>query len=400
MNVSAIISEYNPFHNGHAYHIKETRKHGATHVIAIMSGNFVQRGDLAIISKHERAKMALLSGVDLVVEIPVVWSIASAEFFASAAVKIADSLGCVNTLSFGCESAEIHLLKKAAEIICDNNIKLEILKELKNGVSFPKARENVVRQFTEERENSKLSDIFKSPNNILAIEYIKSLNNIKSNIKPIAIKRIGSSHDENHINSYLPSASYVRQLIYNNEDFSELVPRSVFKIINENIQEQKAPANIYSIQTAILAKLRKTKKEELKNICDVSEGLENRIFKSIRLSTSLEELYSLIKTKRYTLSRIRRIILFAFLGINREDVYSSPPYIRILGFNNRGKHLLKELKNNSKLPIITKKSDVNSLNKNAKKIFDLEQVSSDLYNLSTPHIQKCGLDISQKIVII
>ena len=399
MNVSAIISEYNPFHNGHAYHIKETRKHGATHVIALMSGNFVQRGDLAIISKHERAKMALLSGVDLVVEIPVVWSIASAEFFASAAVKIADSLGCVNTLSFGCESAEIHLLKKAAEIICDNNIKLEILKELKNGVSFPKARENVVRQFFG-GVNSRLSDIFRSPNNILAIEYIKSLNNIRSNIKPIAIKRIGSSHDENHINSHLPSASYVRQLIYNNEDFSELVPRPVFKIINENIQEQKAPANIYSIQTAILAKLRKTKKEELKNICDVSEGLENRIFKSIRLSTSLEELYSLIKTKRYTLSRIRRIILFAFLGINREDVYSSPPYIRILGFNNRGKHLLKELKNNSKLPIITKKSDVNSLNKNAKKIFDLEQVSSDLYNLSTPHIQKCGLDISQKIVII
>lgn len=396
MNVSAIISEYNPFHNGHAYHIEETRKHGATHVIAIMSGNFVQRGDFAIISKHERAKMALLAGVDLVIEIPVVWSIASAEFFANAAVKIANSLGCVNTLSFGSENADIHLLKKAAKILGDNDIKSEILNELKNGINFPKARENAIRHIW----GNKLSDIFKFSNNILAIEYIRSLNKIKSKIEPLAIKRIGSAHDKRHLDGPFPSASYVRQLIYSNENYSDLVPRPVLKIIEENIQNHKVPADIYSMQTAILAKLRTMKKEEFKDICDVSEGLENRIFNSIKLSTSLDELYSLIKTKRYTLSRIRRIILCAFLDITKEDIYTSPPYIRILGFNSNGKNLLKELKNNSKLPIVTKKSDINNLNKNAQRIFNLEQVSSDLYSLSTPHIQKCGLDISQKIVTI
>ena len=154
------------------------------------------------------------------------------------------------------------------------------------------------------------------------------------------------------------------------------------------------------MQTAILAKLRTMGKDELKNICDVSEGLENRIFNSIKLSTSLDELYFLIKTKRYTLSRIKRIILCAFLGITKADLHSSPPYIRVLGFNNNGKHLLKKLKSNSKLPIIFKKSDINSLDNHAQRIFNLEQVASDFYNLSTPHIQKCGLDISQKIVII
>ena len=396
MNVSAIISEYNPFHNGHAYHIEETRKSGATHIVAIMSGNFVQRGDFAIISKHERVKMALSSGVDLVIEIPVVWSIASAEFFASAAVKIADSLGLVDTLSFGSEIADINALKEAAEILNKNDIKLTISKELKKGISYPKARENVVKY----KFGNELSNILKSPNNILAIEYIKSLNKIKSNIKPLAIKRFGTNHDEKYSNGCFSSASYLRQLIYNNENYSSLVPKAVFKIINENIKSQKAPANIYSMQTAILAKLRTMEKNELKNICDVSEGLENRIFNSIKLSTSLDELYFLIKTKRYTLSRIQRIILCAFLGITKADLHSSPPYIRVLGFNNNGKQLLKKLKSNSKLPIIFKKSDINSLDNHAQRIFNSEQVASDLYNLSTPHIQKCGLDISQKIVII
>lgn len=396
MNVSAIISEYNPFHNGHAYHIKKTRDFGATHIIAIMSGNFVQRGDFAIISKLERTKMALLSGVDLVIELPVIWAISSAEFFANAAVKIANSLGCVDTLSFGSECNNIELLKKLSIILERKEIKSLILEELKKGVSFPKARENVIKHIY----GDELSDILRYPNNILAIEYIKSLNKINSNINPLTIKRTGSGHDKKLIKDSISSASYIRELIYNNKKYSGLMPKSAAEIIQKNIQDFKAPANIHSVETAILSKLRTMNIKDLSNICDVSEGLENRIYRSIKNATSLDELYSLVKTKRYPLSRIRRIILNAFLGITKQDISSDIPYIRILGFNENGKQLLKAIKEHSKLPIITKGADILNLDKSAQHIFRLEQMSTDLYNLATPRIQKCGLDISQKIVII
>lgn len=396
MNVSAIVCEYNPFHNGHAYHIKKTRDFGATHIIAIMSGNFVQRGDFAILPKLERAKMALLSGIDLVIELPVIWAISSAEFFANAAVKIADSLGLVDTLCFGSECNNIELLKKVSTILEKKEIKSLILQELKNGVNFPKARENVIRHIY----GNELSDILSSPNNILAIEYIKSLNKINSSILPLTIKRICSGHDKKTIKNAISSASHIRDLIYNNKKYSGLMPESAVEIVKKNIQELKAPANIYFVETAILSKLRTMNLKELSNICDISEGLENRIYKSIKNATSLDELFSLIKTKRYPLSRIRRIILNAFLGITKRDLNSNIPYIRILGFNENGKQLLKAIKENSNLPIITKGSDILNLNESAKHIFALEQISTDLYNLATPRIQKCGLDVSQKIITI
>ena len=396
MNVSAIISEYNPFHNGHLYHIKKTRDFGTTHIIAIMSGNFVQRGDFAIISKLERTKMALLSGIDLVIELPVIWAISSAEFFANAAVKIANSLGCVDTLSFGSECNNIELLKKLSTTLEKKETKSLILEELKKGVSFPKARENVIKHIY----GTELSDILRSPNNILAIEYIKSLNKINSNINPLTIKRTGSGHDKKLIKDSISSASHIRDLIHENKEYSGLMPKLAAEIIQKNIQEFKAPSNIYSVETAILSKLRTMNIKDLSNICDVSEGLENRIYRSIKNATSLDELYSLIKTKRYPLSRIRRIILNAFLGITKQDISSDVPYIRILGFNENGKQLLKSIKEHSKLPIITKGADILNLDKSAQHIFRLEQMSTDLYNLATPRIQKCGLDISQKIVII
>lgn len=396
MNVSVIISEYNPFHRGHEYLIKRAKDSGATHIIAIMSGNFVQRGDLAITSKYDRTKMALLSGVDLVIELPVIWALSSAEYFSDASIKIANSLGCINTLSFGSECGDIDSLKNLAEILNYNNVKAKIQEKMSSGINYPKARETTI----EHLYGDKLSNILKSPNNILALEYLKSLNKLNSKIKPFTIARKGNNHDETILDSNFPSASYIRNLIYNNKDYSNLLPKASSKILKENINNFKAPANIYSIQAAILSKLRTMNKNDLYNICDVSEGLENRIYKSIKVSKSLNELYASIKTKRYTLSKIRRIILCSYLGITKKDLKRDIPYIRILGFNSSKTELLKNIKKNSSLPIITKKSDVDNLNSNSKHIFNLEVVSTDLYNLSTPQIQKCGLDISQKMIIV
>ncbi len=397
MIISAIISEYNPFHNGHQYHIEQTRKQGTSHVVAIMSGNFTQRGLPSIISKHTKTEIALQNGCDLVLELPTPYSIASAEKFAFGATFLAEALGCVDYLSFGCEDDKLSALQEAAQVVTEQNV-LKLTKlRLKDGISFASARTLAISELYGE----KVANLFLKPNNILAIEYIKNLNLLNSTIKPLAILRQGSMHDSSLPCANFASSSLLREMLFqNNLEFKKYVPDVTYKVLLREIEKGVAPATLLNCERAVLAKLRTMTQEDYLKIADVNEGLENKIFDVVQKATSLEEVYTRIKSKRYTQLRVQRIILSAFLEINKEFQALSPPYIRVLGFNKHGEEILKIAKQKSKLPLVTNASDMKKLKNNtvAMKFFECERKAYDLYNLMLPSVRPCGFEMNSKII--
>ena len=392
MKVGAIISEYNPFHNGHLYQIKELRKNGITHIVAIMSGNYTQRGTPAIISKQTRANMAISSGVDLVLEIPTVFAVSCAQKFGRCGVYLANSIGCVDFLCFGSETSNLNILKYASKI--DNEIDEEIGLNLKTGATFSKIRSEVILK----KYGKEIADVFLLPNNILAIEYLKALDFFKSNIQPLNVKRMGCFHDSLTVNKNMASASYLRDCIESNIEINQYIPQNAYKILREELTTVGF-CDVKNLETAILYKLRMMTKRDIYELPEISEGLENRICKSIINSSSLEELYNEIKTKRYPLARIRRVILSAFLNINKNNSKNFPMYIRVLGFNNKGKEILKIAKRSSNLPIVSSLSEVKKLkDKNIQSDFEFENRLSNIYYLGFKKIGKCNQDLTKKII--
>lgn len=398
MQVTAVIAEYNPFHNGHKYHIEQTwKKTDNSFVMAIMSGNFVQRGEPALLDKRERAKIALMNGADLVVELPVPWATASAERFARGAVYIAHQAGIVNNLSFGCEDDDIVILKQIARIINDKVYSREIKNYYDEHMcSYPEARAAVVSSVLEQD----CSEIMMKPNNILAIEYLKALMSFKSDIKPMGIQRSSAGHDSSLVAGNITSAMNIRNLVKTNKDYAAFVPENSLKIFEENIEKGTFPSLYSNLETAVLAHLRKMKPSDFIGTPDVAEGIEHRIVEAVKTSVSLNEIFDKVKTKRYTHARIRRIILSSFLGITTEDVVSLPPYIRVLGLNDNGRIMLKEMKNKYFVPVIMKYGDVKYLDDSAKRVFAMESTATDLYNLSLPERRICGTDMTDEIVYI
>ncbi len=397
MKISAVICEFNPFHLGHKYLIDNIKKNVATHTVGIMSSNFTQRGEPSIISKMARTQIALKEGLDLIIEIPTIWSTASAEKYAFAGVYIANSLGCVDNLCFASETGNIKPLKIVSDTINSESFNIHIQKYLSTGITFAKARQLSIKEILGENYSSFLIH----PNNILAIEYLKALSKLNSKITPYTIKRIGIYHNSTETFQNFASASYIRNLIKNkNQDFFKYVPKSSYEIISGEIASFNAPADINLIERAVLSNLRTMSKEEISNLYDISEGIEGRIFKFSKISSSLNELIQNIKTKRYTMSRIKRIILYSFLGITKY--YSDLPitYIRVLGFNSKGLEILKKVKKSSSLPIITKFSEITNLDNISKTLFDKECLCTDLYNMSLPCPGPCGQEQKHKLVIL
>lgn len=386
MNICGIICEYNPFHMGHRYHIEETRKRfGATHIVAVMSGNFTQRGDIAVVDKYKRAETALKNGVDLVIELPVQYALSSAEQFAQGAVYLLNALGCVDMLSFGSECGNIDLLKETAGAVYYAQESEEFGKYLKNGMSYPAALQKAMEKYY----TDDVIEALATPNNTLAIEYIKALDTFASPIKPVTVKRLGAAHDEASDNmSENLSASQLRKMIYDGQDISAFAPECDFS----------NTASISNIETAILSKLRSMSKASIEKTPNVLMGLENRIHKAVQVSTSLNELYFLIKTKRYTLARIRRIILSAFLGITKSDLKNNPSYVKILGMNGKGKEILA--KANCELPVNASLSQLAQASDNAKKQAKLEARCDDQYALALNKKQPCGLSYTAKPIIL
>ena len=348
MKLAGIICEYNPFHKGHFYHIEETRKKtGCDGIIAVMSGNFVQRGEGAIFEKHLRAKTAISSGADIVFELSPLYAVQSAELFAKSAVKIFSSIPEIKYLSFGAETDDETTLSLIAKELTNESpeFKEEMKKLLKTGISFPKARQEALSKILPHKD----TEILSSPNNILGVEYLKSIYSLGSEILPCIIKRKGASHDSKNDTEGFFSASHLRELILENtaSALSGKVPDDAFKIF------ENAPVfDFESFDRAILSGLINIEKEELSKIQGVTEGLENRIKKEAQRAKSLEELSALTKSKRYTASSISRILLSSYLGIKKGDGEKLPQYIKILDFSPRGQEILNTIKKTSKLPII------------------------------------------------
>ena len=376
MKICGIVCEYNPFHNGHMYHIEETRKLGMDGIVCIMSGNFVQRGDFAIMQKHARAEAAVRGGADVVIELPIPWAIASAERFASGAVSLMDSLGVVSHISFGAETQNLVNIVQTAKILTDDAFSELILKEYASGISFARARDLALEKFSPE-----LSDVLKTPNNILAVEYVKALLRRKSDIIPIAVERTGAMHDGSSFTDNIASASYIRELSESGRSFSDYIPESASEIFRRECENGNAPMFIKSADSAILASLKRLSADDFLSCSDVSEGLEHRLFDAVSSSVTLQQTCELAKTKRYAYARIRRILLNAFLGIKAEHLSSDVPYARILAFNDTGRAIIKKAKKCSQVPIITKPSAIKNESKSANDLFALEKRADDIYSI-------------------
>lgn len=407
-NVLAIIGEYNPFHNGHLYHLNNSIKlTNADYTILVLSGNFVQRGDCALIDKWKRASMAIQNGIDLVIELPVLYSISSAEDFAYGSVKILDSLKIVNYLSFGSECGDLKTLSAFANILTNEPPEFQSLlkHELSKGLSFPKARENALLLYL--NDIRKYANILNCPNNTLGIEYLKALKCNRSNIQPLTVQRQAVSYNSlDNINGFA-SATAIREMIYNNEydKIFSSVPQSSYEILLESIRSGEFVTGLNCFEKEILYKLRCMSKQDIANLLAVSEGLENTIKDAASNCNTLEELIDKIKSKRFTRTRIQRILLYALLGYTKEDMEflkKNSPYIRVLGFSNKGKSLLSTISNyNKKLEIVTsvKQYEDNCKNKKLLNILKKDIRATDIYTLGYKNNSKANLDYTHKLVI-
>ena len=400
MKLTAIISEYNPFHNGHKYLIQKSRENGSTHIISIMGGNFLQRGNCAVLDKYNRAKAAVLGGVDLVIELPQIYAAASAEKFAFGAVQTLDKCGCVNALAFGAECGDISMLKRAVNIITQSGEVETLCKQyLKQGYSHPRAMQAAVEDVSQSSDN--ISDILRNPNNTLAIEYIKALDNINSNINPFAVERVGAMHGSMQTDNEFASASAVREMILKGDSsYKKFIPDTTEEIISECITLGECPGEYKNNSRGIMTVLRRMTAEDFANIPDVTEGLENRLVKAVRENNSVSDIIAAVKCKRYTHARLSRIIACAYLGITKDISSLEPKYIRVLAFNDTGTEILKLMKKSASLTVIMSPAkDMKKLDDMGKKIFEIDLRASDLYGLLTPNVQRCGNDFYKAMVI-
>ncbi len=407
--VLGIIAEYNPFHNGHLYHIQESIKQtGAKYVICIMTGNFTQRGDTSLVNKWVKARMCLENGADIVIELPTIYSISSAENFAEGAIKILDSLKIVDTLSFGTETQDLAALNNIANVVYyEPKEYVSLLNhELGKGVSFPKARENAVLMYL--NDIKRYANILSGANNILAIEYIKALRRLKSDLKPFSVQRKKVYYNDEHIVDDFASATAIRKMVKREqyEDIRKVVPKNSYALLQEEIKRGNIVMGLESFEKEILYTLRKMTVKEIQNLPDVTEGLENNIKNAANSCNNLQDLMNIIKSKRYTQTRIQRILLYSLLGITKKDMEIArkiTPYTRVLGFNEKGKEMLSDICHiNPKINIVTsvKKFMDNSSNKNLKEMLEKDIFASNVYTLGYAYDSWANLDYTNKLIVL
>lgn len=385
MGITGIIVEFNPLHSGHKLIIDAAAEGGNT-VVCVISGNFVQRGDTAVLPKQKRAELALRCGVDIVAEMPVLWSMSTAQNFALAGVWQLYNLGC-DEIVFGSECGDIEKLKKTADILCSDEFHALAANEVKSGVTFATARQKAAAALGAEEA------LLSGANDNLGIEYIIAAKRLGISIGFRCIKRMGADHDSRLESESYVSASFIREkMLQGKIGYSErYMPKEIRGIISEDML-----SDIKRIEPAVLALLRTKTPDELKSLPDISEGIENKLYFSINVATSLEELYNKVKTKRYTLARVRRLVLSAFIGADGKFFMTAPPYVRLLGFSKKGEAHLKNLK--SLIPVVTRAAQIKQLDIDCQKIFETECRASDLYALSLAKPLECGLEYKTKLL--
>ncbi len=373
----AVICEFNPFHNGHRFLLGKAKELTGEPVLAVMSGSFTQRGEVALCSKFERAEAALKSGADLVAELPAVYAVSCAERFARGGVNISKMFGCVNYLAFGCEDDDIDLLKTAAFAGENPEVNAIIAEQMNSGSYYPKAYEYAVRQVC----GGEVADVLTKPNNILAVEYIRALRG--TDIKPLPIKRVGAEHDSDGADGIYASASYIRKLLRSGKSAEKLLPYAPSEITYPE-----------KLDRALLYKLRNMNAEQLRALPEVGEGLENRILSAARKFGTAEEVIDEVKTKRYTRSRICRILTCALLGITEELQTKTADYARVLGFTDEGGKMLKACIGK----VITSAAKAEDLGSDTAELLAADIRATDTAALAYENVKPCGADYLTKIV--
>lgn len=401
MSVVGIIAEYNPLHNGHAHHLAYARKATSSQdCVCVLSSNFVQRGEPALISKWARTKMALSSGADLVLELPSAFSCASAEYFASGAVSILNSLGIVDYLSFGSEAGELEALETAADILAfeEEDFK-DILKQgLDKGLSFAASRQEALKTVLASKPANGVDSTIQAiskPNNILGIEYLKAIRRFNSNIKPVTIKRKGQGYNSLDRTSAFSSATAIRHHLKECSNFASIskdpfmqnnMSVACLDILLQEIENGRGPVFPDNYSDILLHSLRNMPLKSIAGLPYMGEGLENRLKKAAIESVSFENIVTKAVTNRYPASRIKRILFSMFTGMTEEflnelKINGYAQYIRILGFNDKGRGLLSIMKKRASLPILVKPASFSKLENLAKKLFEHEIRSTDAYVL-------------------
>lgn len=378
MSIIGIAAEYNPFHLGHEHHIAQTRALAGedSTIVCAMSGDFVQRGEAALYSKFARAEAACRCGADLVLELPLPWSLSSAEGFARGATALLAAAGA-DTISFGSEAGEIAPLEKLAELLISPaavDRTKEILAKDAN-LSFAAARQRAVEETAGE-----LAKLLETPNNILAVEYIKAIYTLNLNMKPMTLKREGSDHDAPG-GGDIKSAAEIRRIIANGGDASVNLPQAAATVF---AQERRCGRELdyERMELALLSRLRMLKEADFAAIPDAANGAGARLFAAVRSEGSLNAVLAAAKTKRYALSRIRRMCMCAALGVTAELAAATPPYIRVLAANERGRAQLRALADTAPIPVVTKPASVKALSAECRNVFVTGAYAHDLYTLA------------------
>lgn len=371
--VTGIICEFNPFHNGHEYLLRQVREHGAETIVCAMSGNFVQRGDFAVVDKFARAEMAVLCGADLVLELPTPWAMAGAETFAKGGVELLAKAGC-DTLAFGSECGDLTALQIVAEGASAPGFMDAVRAELSRGVTFAAARQAALQK----RIGDKAA-LLEHPNNTLAVEYLKAITNQKVDITPYTIPRIGAAHDGEAVGGYA-SATYLRELLKNGRTDAtcEFMPPATIQVLRRETENGRL-VDINNCEMAIVSYLRRLQEQDFAPYDSGGEGLYHRLYDAVRQSTAWADLLARAKTKRYPMARLRRMALAAYL-----DIRSTPaeiPYLRVLAANGQGRAHLRKLRDKG-VPVLTKAADVAALGTAAEELFRAEARRTDLYTMA------------------
>ena len=365
MKVLGIIAEYNPLHNGHLYHIEQCRKEsGADYIVVVMSGNFTQRGEAAILDKWTRSRLAVENGADLVLELPFAYAVNSAEYFAKGGVGILQSLGCVTHIGFGAEAGTASQLQEIAAFLTEENSDFQQCMKLymAEGVSYAKAREMAVKQML----GDEAAELIKTPNNILAVEYLKQLKKAGSLIEPVVIGRKGAGYHDAAPEDGFASATAIREHLSADER-RMFVPEDVADMLDSEAMQNEY---FHLIQSRILG----SSLEELARVFSVGEGIENRMLEQIRRSSSMEDFIDKVKSKRYPQTRIQRILCQMLMGLTDfEDEF----YVRLLAAGRKGTALLKHIRKNSDVNVITNINKENEL----PQLIKYDILASDMYNI-------------------
>ena len=399
MEIVGVVAEYNPFHRGHALHLAQTRRALGEDaaVVCVLSGDFVQRGEPAVFAKHARAEAACRCGADLAVELPLPWALASAEGFARGAVSLLAALGCT-TLSFGSECGELEPLERLARELIDSRMQGRIREkqEADPTLSYAAARQRAAA----DRLDGETASLLEQPNNILAVEYLKAIYDLRLELRPLTVRRRGAAHDGK--GGELKSAKELRRLLYLGEDVGAELPAAARTVCERELRLGRALPDRERIETALLSRLRALPEAAFEALPDARDGLGTRLCRAARTEPTLDAVLAAAGTKRYALARLRRMLCCAALGVTAEDAAGLPPYARVLALTGRGRDVLRAADRRGEIPLVTKPAAVKELAADCLRLFELGSRAHDLWALGCPAVEerRGGADYRASPVIL